>query len=65
MPARYEIDLAHVDMLNAIRTEDQMRAYLDEYIHGVKDHEEFLDRKVGARRMKELRRNASIVEGYR
>ncbi len=65
MPARYEIDLAHVDMLNAIRTEDQMRAYLDEYVHGVADHEEFLDRKVGARRMKELRRNASIVEGYR
>ncbi len=65
MPARYEIDLAHVDMLNAIRTDDQMRAYLDEYVHGVADHEEFLDRKVGAKRMKELRRNASIVEGYR
>ncbi len=65
MPARYEIDLAHVDRLNAIRTEDQMRSYLDEFIFGVADHEEFLDRKVGAARMKELRRNASIVEGYR
>ncbi len=65
MPARYEIDLAHVDRLNAIRTDDQMRAYLDEYIYAVADHEEFLDKKVGAARMKELRRNASIVEGYR
>ncbi len=65
MPARYEIDLAHVDMLNAIRTEDQMRAYLAEFIYGVADHEEFLDQKVGAKKMKELRRNASIVEGYR
>ncbi len=65
MPARYEIDLAHVDMLNAIRTEEQMRAYLGEFVHGVADHEEFLDKKVGAKRMKELRRNASIVEGYR
>ncbi len=65
MPARYEIDLEHIDRLNAIRTEDQMRGYLDEFIHGVADHEEFLDRKVGAARMKELRRNASIVEGYR
>ena len=65
MPARYEIDLAHVDMLNAIRTEERMRAYLDEFIYGVATHEEFLDRKVGAERMKELRRNASIVEGYR
>ncbi|MGE5190303.1 MAG: CoA transferase subunit A, partial [Gemmatimonadota bacterium] len=63
--ARYEIDLAHVDMLNAIRTDAQMRAYLDEFVFGVSDHEEFLDRKVGAARMKELRRNASIVEGYR
>jgi len=65
MPARYEIDLAHVDRLNGIRTEDQMRAYLDEFVFGVADHEEFLDRKVGAQRMKELRRNATIVEGYR
>ena len=65
MPARYEIDLAHVDMLNAIATDDRMRAYLDDFIFGVSDHEEFLDRKVGAARMKELRRNASIVEGYR
>ncbi len=65
MPARYEIDLEHIDRLNAIRTEDEMRAYLDEFIHGVADHEEFLDRKVGAARMKELRRSASIVEGYR
>ncbi len=65
MPARYEIDLSHVDRLNAIRTDDQMKAYLAEYVFGVADHEEFLDRKVGAARMKELRRNATIVEGYR
>ncbi|MCL5966522.1 MAG: CoA transferase subunit A [Deltaproteobacteria bacterium] len=65
MPARYEIDLPHVDMLNGIRTDEQMTAYLDEFVHGVADHEEFLDKKVGAAKMKELRRRASIVEGYR
>jgi len=65
MPARYEIDLEHVDLLNGIRTEEQMKKYLDEYIYGVADHEEFLDKRVGAARMKELRRRASIVEGYR
>jgi acyl CoA:acetate/3-ketoacid CoA transferase alpha subunit len=65
MPARYEIDLEHVDLLNGIRNDDQMKKYLDEYIYGVADHEEFLDKRVGAARMRELRRRASIVEGYR
>lgn len=65
MPARYEIDLAHVDRLNAIRTEEQMQGYLEETIFSVADHEEFLDRRVGAARMKELRGMATIIEGYR
>jgi glutaconate CoA-transferase, subunit A len=65
MPARYEIDLPHVDILNGIRTEEQMRRYLDDNIYSVADHEEFLGRRVGARRMAELRRAATIVEGYR
>jgi glutaconate CoA-transferase subunit A len=38
---------------------------LEENIYSVADHEEFLDRRVGAKRMRELRRRASIVEGYR
>ena len=65
MPARYEIDLEHVDRLNAIRTDEQMGKYLEENIYSVADHEEFLDRRVGAKRMRELRRRATIVEGYR
>jgi len=65
MPARYEIDLEHVDLLNGIRTDEQMKKYLDEYIYGVADHDEFLDKRVGAARMRELRRRATIVEGYR
>ena len=65
MPARYEIDLPHVDMLNGIRNDEQMQKYLQENIYGVADHEEFLDKRVGARRMAELRRAATIMEGYR
>lgn len=65
MPARYEIDLEHVDRLNAIRNDDQMKKYLDENIYSVSDHEEFLDKRVGAARMRELRRRATIIEGYR
>jgi len=65
MPARYEIDLPHVDMLNGIRDDEQMRKYLHETVYSVADHEEFLDKRVGARRMAELRRAATILEGYR
>ncbi len=65
MPARYEIDLDHVDLLNGIDNDEKMQRYLRDYIDDVGDHEDFLDKKVGARRMKELRLKASIVEGYR
>jgi acyl CoA:acetate/3-ketoacid CoA transferase alpha subunit len=65
MPARYEIDLEHVDRLNAIRNDEQMKNYLDENIYSLADHEEFLDKRVGAARMKELRSRATIIEGYR
>ncbi|OGP34945.1 MAG: CoA-transferase [Deltaproteobacteria bacterium GWC2_65_14] len=65
MPARYEIDLPHVDRLNGIRTEEQMQAYLEECVYSVADHDEFLDKRVGAARMRELREAATIVEGYR
>ena len=65
MPARYEIDLPHVDMLNGIRDDEQMQKYLHETVYSVADHEEFLDKRVGARRMAELRRAATILEGYR
>jgi glutaconate CoA-transferase, subunit A len=65
MPARYELDLEHVDRLNAIRTDEDMQAYLEEFIYSVADHEDFLDRRVGAERMRALRQRAVLIEGYR
>jgi acyl CoA:acetate/3-ketoacid CoA transferase alpha subunit len=65
MPARYEIDLPHVDLLNGIRSEEQMQKYLHDTVYSVADHEEFLDKRVGAAKMKELRGRATIIEGYR
>jgi glutaconate CoA-transferase subunit A len=65
MPARYEIDLPHIDVLNGIQTEEQMQKYLRENVYSVADHEEFLDRRVGAAKMRELRGKATIIEGYR
>ncbi len=65
MPARYEIDLPHIDILNGIQTEEQMQKYLQETVYSVADHEEFLDKRVGAAKMRELRGKATIIEGYR
>lgn len=62
--ARYDLDLEHIDRLNAIQTEQQMQAYLGEYVYGVQDHAEFLDKKVGWRRLRELMGRATIREGY-
>ena len=64
MPGRYELDLEHVDRLNAIQTEAQMQEHLERYIYGVKDHCEFLEKYVGWPKLKELIQKASIKEGY-
>lgn len=61
---RYELDLEHIDTLNAIQSEEHMQAYLAEFIYGVEDHADFLDRRVGWRRLQELVRRATIREGY-
>lgn len=62
--AHYELDLEHIDTLNAIQSEEQMQAYLAEYVYGVQDHAEFLDKKVGWRRLQALTRRATTREGY-
>jgi len=62
--ARYELDLEHIDRVNAIQTEEQMQAYLAEFIYGVQDHADFLNRKVGWHRLQDLARRATIREGY-
>ena len=62
--ARYELDLEHIDKLNAIQTEEQMQAYLAEYVYGVEDHAEFLEKRVGWRRLQNLVARATIREGY-
>ncbi len=61
---RYELDLEHIDKVNAIQSEEQMQPYLAEYVYGVQDHAEFLDTKVGWRRLQELVRRATTREGY-
>ena len=64
VPGRYELDLEHIDRLNAIETDEQMHTYLEEFIYNVANHEEFLERRVGWIRLGDLIRRATIKEGY-
>ena len=57
--------VVHVSLHGVVLNGAAMKKYLDENIYGVADHDEFLDRRVGAARMRELRRRATIIEGYR
>lgn len=51
----YRRDEPHIkSWLEAARTEEATRAYLDEFVHGVKDHAEYLKR-VGAARLRALK----------
>ena len=44
--------------------EQKMAAYLDTYIYSVASHEEFLEKRVGVARLLDLKRQATIKEGY-
>ncbi|WP_456478298.1 CoA transferase subunit A [Geoglobus ahangari] len=61
----YEMDSEHYLMLSSIREEEDMQRYLEEYIYSVDSHEEFLEKRVGMKKLKELIKKAQILEGYR
>lgn len=61
----YEMDSEHYLMLSSIREEEDMQRYLEEYIYSVDNHEEFLEKRVGMKKLKELVRKSQILEGYR
>jgi glutaconate CoA-transferase subunit A len=53
-PTRYVYDRAHVEDYAQLAREGRTREYLDKYVHGVKDHDEYLD-LIGASRLMQLR----------
>ena len=61
----YEMDADHYLKLTSIKTEEEMQEYLEEYVYSVDNHEEFLEKRVGVKRLKELIQNSQILEGYR
>ncbi|WP_457590827.1 CoA transferase subunit A [Geoglobus sp.] len=61
----YEMDAEHYLMLSSIKEEDDMQKYLEEYIYSVDNHDEFLEKRVGMEKLRELVKKAQILEGYR
>jgi glutaconate CoA-transferase subunit A len=61
----YEMDIPHfLEFMGASRDEQKMAAYLDTYVYSVASHEEFLEKRVGMAKLLELKRQATIKEGY-
>ncbi|MFQ5988728.1 MAG: CoA transferase subunit A [Candidatus Methylomirabilales bacterium] len=64
VPGRYELDVEHIQQLNVIESEEHMRGYLEENVYSVRNHAEFLGKRVGWKRLSDMVRRASIKEGY-
>lgn len=64
VPGRYELDIEHINRVNTIETDGAMQAYLEEMIYSVADHEEFLEKRVGWKRLSSLMQRARIREGF-
>ena len=65
LPGVYEMDGDHFAEFFALERQGGIAEYLDRYVHSVASDEEMLERRVGLRRLADLRRRATIREGYR
>ncbi|PYM05092.1 MAG: CoA transferase subunit A, partial [Candidatus Rokuibacteriota bacterium] len=61
----YEMDFEHFGQYSALERQGRIGEYLDTYVYSVGSHEEMLEKRVGIGRLNELRRRATIREGYR
>ena len=65
LPGVYEMDFEHFAEYNTLERQGQLKSYLDKYVHSVGAHLEMLEKRVGLARLNDLRRRATIKEGYR
>ncbi len=61
----YEMDFEHFSRYNALERQGRIDQYLETYVYSVGSHEEMLEKRVGIGHLNELRRRATIREGYR
>jgi acyl CoA:acetate/3-ketoacid CoA transferase alpha subunit len=64
LPGAYEIDFEHFAEYYDLERLGRLDEYLDKYVYSVDGDEEMLETRVGLRRLKALRRRATIREGY-
>jgi acyl CoA:acetate/3-ketoacid CoA transferase alpha subunit len=64
MQGRYASDIPHVIEIVASTLRGLIPQYLDKYVYGVSSHTEMLDKLVGANRLADIQRRATIKEGY-
>ncbi len=66
MPGLYTSDSAHLaEIAVASRDMGKIREYVENYILDTESERDFLEKKVGIGRLLELKKNATIKEGYR
>jgi hypothetical protein len=65
LPGVYEMDFEHFAEYYALERQGELKRYLDKYMYSVASDMEMLEKRVGLARLAELRRRATIKEGYR
>ncbi|MBI4608116.1 MAG: CoA transferase subunit A [Candidatus Rokubacteria bacterium] len=65
LPGVYEMDFEHFAEYYTLERQGELKAYLDKYVYSVGSDQEMLGNRVGLARLNELRRRATIKEGYR
>lgn len=65
LPGVYEMDFEHFAEYNTLEQQGQLKSYLDKYVYSMGSHLEMLEKRVGLARLNDLRRRATVKEGYR
>ncbi len=61
----YEIDFEHFAEYSTLERQGKLKEYLDNYVLSVASDTEMFEKRVGLARLNDLRRRATVKEGYR
>ena len=64
MPGIYRSDTEHMVELGRSMREGRVEEYLEKYVHSVESHQDMLEKRVGARKLIQLRQEEKLREGY-
>ncbi len=60
----YEMDFEHYGEFSRLERQGRLSEYLDTYVYSVGSHVEMLEKRIGLARLHDLKRRATIREGY-